>query len=267
MKKLKKEITKNSLKKEKLTFIDVHCHLDICENIDRIVRNANRKNVNTIITNGINPSNNKKVLDLAKKYEKEGVKAALGIYPIDALSLKDEEIDSELNFIRENREKISAIGEVGLDFKEDLTKREKQIKIFVKFIMLAAELNKPLIIHSRGAENQCIDMIERAGIRKVVMHHFSGDMNLVDKIAQNNWFLSIPSSIKYSEHFQNIVKRIEIENLLCETDAPFLNPFKTGQNEPVNVLESYKKIAEIKNMKIEDVAKKIKENYEKVFAH
>ncbi len=265
MKELKKEIIKKSEKKEKLTFIDVHCHLDLCEDIDLVLKNAKRKKVRIIVTNGINPLNNKKVLELAYKYEKEGVRVALGIYPIDSLPMGDKEINSEIDFIRINNEKISAIGEVGLDFKEDLSQREKQIKVFVRFIMLAAELNKPLIVHSRGAESQCIAMIERSGVKKVVMHHFSGDMNLVDKIAQNGWMLSIPSSIKYSEHFQNIVKRLDIENLLCETDAPFLHPDKSGHNEPANVIESYKKIAEIKNLSIEEVAGKIKDNYVRIF--
>ena len=208
MKELKKEIIKKSEKKEKITFIDVHCHLDLCEDIELAMKNAKRKKVGIIVSNGINPSNNKKVIELADRYGKNGVRAALGIYPIDSLPLSDKEIDSEIDFIRKNNEKISAIGEVGLDFKEDFSQREKQIKVFVKFIMLAAELNKPLIIHSRNAEGQCIAMIERSGVKKVVMHHFSGDMNLVDKIAQNGWMLSIPSSIKYSEHFQNIVKII-----------------------------------------------------------
>lgn len=266
MKKSTEEDVKKTRKKEKLIFIDVHCHLDICDDIDNVLKKTKKKKVKIIVSNGINPANNRKVLELAEKYGKEGVKAAMGIYPIDALSLSDAEIDSEINFIKENKEKISAIGEVGLDFKEDLTQREKQIKVFVKFIILAAELNKPLIVHSRGAEAQCIAMMERGGIKKVVMHHFSGSMDLVDKIAQNGWLITIPSSVKYSEHFQNIAERLNIENLLCETDAPFLHPDKLGQNEPSNVLESYKKIAEIKSIEINEVAAKIKENYDRVFS-
>jgi len=120
MKELKKEIIKKSEKKEKLTFIDVHCHLDLCEDIDLVLKNAKRKKVRIIVTNGINPLNNKKVLELAYKYEKEGVRVALGIYPIDSLPMGDKEINSEIDFIRINNEKISAIGEVGLDFKEEI---------------------------------------------------------------------------------------------------------------------------------------------------
>jgi len=92
-------------------------------------------------------------------------------------------------------------------------------------------------------------------------------MKLVKRIISNGWSLSIPAIIRYSEHFQRVAEITPIENLFCETDSPLLNPFKGDEinNEPINVIESYKKIAEIKEMDLEDVKGKIWENFERVF--
>jgi len=97
------------------------------------------------------------------------------------------------------------------------------------------------------------------------MHCFSGNMNLVKRIIKNNWRLSIPANVKYSEHFQKIIEITPIENLFCETDSPFLHPDKKFPNEPANVIESYKKISEIKNLSLAEVEKKIEENYKRLF--
>ena len=98
------------------------------------------------------------------------------------------------------------------------------------------------------------------------MHCFSGNFNLVKRITENNWYLSIPSNVTFSEHFQKIVNEIGIENLLCETDSPFLHPIKGKRdNEPENVVFSYKKIAELKGIKLKEVEKKVEENFERLF--
>ena len=247
----------------KSCFIDVHCHLDMCENKEMCIKNSQDVRVKIIITQGVNKETNRKSLELAKRYKE--VKSALGIYPIDALSLSDKEIDSEIDFIRENNKNIIAIGEVGLDFKEDLTNHAKQKENFNKFIKLALELDKPIIVHSRKAEKECIEILENEGIKKVIMHCFCGKFSLVERISANGWFLSIPALIKNSQQFQNIANKIDIGRLLCETDSPYLNPDKSESNEPANVIEIYKKIAEIKKIKIEKVRDILYNNYISLF--
>jgi TatD DNase family protein len=244
-------------------FIDVHCHLDMTKEIpiEKIIENAVNNDVKIMINQGVKPESNRKSLELSEKFKE--VKCALGLYPIDSLSLSDSDIDEELDFIRKNKDKIAAIGEVGLDFKESEKKEEyeKQIKTFEKIIDLSIELNKPLIVHSRKAELECIETLEKKKAKKVVMHCFSGKFSLVKKIEQNGWFLTIPTSVKNSEHFQKIIKETKIEQLLCETDSPYLHPDKKWPNEPANVIESYKKIAEIKGISLEETKKKIFENF------
>lgn len=244
-------------------YIDVHCHLDLCKNIEKSVEGARKKGVNIIVTNGINPSTNRKGLELASKYKE--VKAALGIYPIDALALSDREIDDEIDFIRKNKNRIVAIGEVGIDFKEDLKNWERQKEIFRKFINLSIKLNKPVIVHSRKAEKECIEVLEGLNVRKAIMHCFCGKFSLVERIAKNGWFISIPANVNYNKQFQDISEKIDIKNLLCETDAPYLHPLKERDNLPENVVYSYKKIAELKKIELKDVEKKIEDNYKKLF--
>ncbi|MFA6022543.1 MAG: TatD family hydrolase [Candidatus Pacearchaeota archaeon] len=247
-----------------VTYIDVHCHIDRYEDekIKGIIERARKAGIGIIINNGNNIDRNKKILEMFKDYNE--VKIALGIYPTECLDYDDKRIDEEIKFIRKNKAKIVAIGEVGIDLNErgDI---EKQKKNLGKFVKLAMELNKPIIIHSRKAELETVEFLEGFKYKKIIMHCFSGKMSLVKRILDNGWYLSIPANVKYSEHFQNVIKIAPIEQLFCETDSPWLHPDKELNNEPANVIESYKKIAEIKKMKFENVKNKIFENYERLF--
>ena len=262
-------------------FIDIHSHVDICKDIDVLIKNAKKENVK-ILTAGTSPKSNRKILELKEKYPE--INICLGIYPIDALKLSEKEktrnffinsssgksqikeIDSEIEFIKKNKEKISAIGEVGIDLKhakeDSLETQKENLK---KFVNLARELNIPVVIHSIKAEKECIELLEKLNYNKIIMHCFSGNMNLVSRIINNNWNLSIPANVKHSEHFQKIVEVTPIENLFCETDSPFLHPDKLRDNEPANVIESYKKISEIKALPLAEVEKQIEENYKRLF--
>ncbi|KHO55087.1 MAG: TatD DNase family protein [archaeon GW2011_AR19] len=245
-------------------FIDIHSHIDICKDIDTFIKNAKKKNVK-ILTAGTSPKSNREILKLKIKYPE--IKICLGIYPIDALKISEKEIDSEIEFIKKNKEKISAIGEVGIDLKhakeDSLETQKENLK---KFGNLAKELDIPIIIHSRKAEKECIELLEKLNYNKIIMHCFSGNMKLVSRIINNNWNLSIPANVKHSEHFQKIVEQTPIKQLFCETDSPFLHPDKLRDNEPANVIESYKKISEIKKISLTEVEKKIEENYKRLFS-
>ncbi|MDP3881812.1 MAG: TatD family hydrolase [Nanoarchaeota archaeon] len=244
-------------------FIDAHCHLDLYDQaeikVEDVIKNAQSAGVNIILANGVNPESNRKVLSLAKSHSE--IKACLGLYPIDALRYKDQQIDEEIKFIEKNKDLIVAIGEVGMDFKEDIDNRSRQKEIFIKTARLAMRINKPLIIHSRKAEREIIEILEELQAKKVIMHCFSGKFSLVKRIADNGWTATIPTSVKSSEHFQKIIAEIPLEKLLCETDSPYLHPDKKWPNQPSNVIESYKKIAEIKKLPLEEVKEKIFNNY------
>jgi len=251
-------------------FIDIHCHLDfkgLIERLDKVINNAKKAGLKRIITSGITPETNKKVLEIAAKYDI--VKPSFGLYPMDALTRETNEpnvfdVDKELEFWHKNKDKFISIGEVGLDYKNGKDKA-MQKAVFEKVLETAKKLNKPIIIHSRKAELDALDILESSGYKKVIMHCFSGRKHLVKRAYDLGYYFSIPTNVVRLQQFQDMVKEIDINHLFCETDAPFLSPFKDKRNEPAFVIESYKKIAEIKGMTLEEVEKNIWMNFEKLF--
>ena len=271
--------------------IGIHCHLDhhdFNNGREIIIENAKKANVKVILTAGINPETNRKTLALAEKYDI--VKACLGIYPIETLQkdieqgqlpLKENkfDIDEEIGFIKKNKNKIMAVGEVGLDYSQG-ENIKSQKELFQKMIDLAEQISKPIIIHSRKAESDCIEILQSSNLKKIIMHCFCGKKSLVKKIIDSGWFLTAPTSIIRSMQFQENVGLCPITQLFCETDAPYLTPYKdTGnlpkqisapidmgkRNEPAFIIESYKKIAEIKKMELQEVVNNIWMNWQKVF--
>ncbi len=254
--------------------IDIHSHLDhhlLFNKLDGIIERAGNAGVKLIITNGINPETNRKCLEISRKYNI--VKCAMGLYPRDALKkdigtgdypLKNEsfDINEEIDFIRKNKNNIVAISEIGLDFVDGESRQ--QIDDFRKMIKLAREMDKPMIIHSRKAEQKCVEILEEYDFRKIIMHCFCGKKSLVKRIVDNGWYLTIPTVVR-SEQFQQNARVVPIEQLFCETDSPYLSPYKEKLNEPAFVIESYNKISEIKGMPMSKVVEKIHGNWKKLF--
>lgn len=243
-------------------FIDVHCHLDMFKNIQQVILNATQDDI-MIFSAGTDVKSNRKLIELKREFPILNI--CLGIYPLETLKMSDKDLNDELKFIYENRDMISAIGEVGLDLHE-IRGIEFQKKNLGKFVLLAKKLNKPLIVHSRDAELTTIEFLEQFNYKKIIMHCFSGSLKLVERIGKNGWSLSIPASVKYNEHFQKVIENVPVDHLFCETDSPFLHPDRIQMaNEPANVMVSYEKIAEIKGLTIDEVKEKIFENYKRMF--
>lgn len=252
--------------------IDVHAHLHHCKfdsDRDEVVERAKEAGVKVIINNGLNPSSNRKSLELAKKYDI--VKAALGIFPYEILTeeLKKKgwnyevfDVDEELDFIEKNKKKFVAVGEIGLDnyhFKNTLKKQEE---VFRKQLELAQKIKKPVIIHSRDAENEVVNILEDYDVT-AVLHSFSS-LN-IKKALDKKCFFSIPVSVVRSEHFQKLVEKLPTNKILTETDSPYLGIKREERNEPFNVKFSIKKIAEIKQLEEEEMERIVYSNYQKLF--
>lgn len=263
-----------------MLLIDVHAHLDLggyeqYGGVDRLLEECVHNGVKVIVTNGTTVESNRGILDIAQKHHV--VKVALGIYPTHCLEMiqegRDKEFNEELAFIEDKiKENMCiAIGEVGLEYKEikdiDDSRKNIQKDCLKKFVHLAKKHDIPIIIHSRGAELEVVELLEAEGMknRKVVMHCFSGRKHLVQRIRDNNWYFSIPCNLDRSLHFQQIVKDTPTEQLLTETDAPYLGPIPGKTNRPDNVIHSIKKIAELKQMVPEEVANIIYSNYQRLF--
>ncbi len=243
--------------------VDVHAHLDY-KSFDRdlkaVLERAEAAGVKAIISNGLNPESNRKTLELAKEFKM--IKPALGLYPSDAVMMTDEQIDEELGFI--SKQKIVAIGEVGLDFYK-VPNHERQEEVFIKMIGLAKKLNLPLIVHSRGAEERVFEILQQEKAKKVVVHCFSGSLELAKKIEKAGYYFSIPPIIAFSKSFQELAKEISVTKLLSETDSPFLSNVRGERNEPKNVSVVVKKISEIKKMDATEVENNFFMNFQRIF--
>jgi len=257
--------------------VDIHCHLDheyFRGKLDKVIANAKKAGVKYILTSGVNKESNREILKISEKYDI--VKPSFGLYPIDALKLEKEavalprdtvptDVDEEIKFMLKNKEKAFAIGEIGLDYALVSDKKEEQKEIFEKMLNLAEKIKKPVIIHSRKAEADSLEILESSRMKKVVMHCFTPKIKLVKKAYDLGYLMSIPPVITRLQHFQNVVREIPLTHLLTETDAPYLSPYKDRRNEPAFVAETIKEIAKIKNITPEETEKSIFANFQKMF--
>lgn len=247
-------------------FIDIHNHLNYYgdEKISKIVERARKENVNYILVNGTDVKSNRKILELDREYEE--VKVALGVYPMECLEMGSEKLDDEISFIRDNKEHVKAIGEVGMDLKEaEPETLEQQKENLSKFVKLSMELDIPIIVHSRKAEKETIELLEDLGAKKVIMHCFFGSRKLIKRIIDNGWYLTVPTCVCYNNQMQELVELVPVEKMFCETDSPYMHPGRAKNNEPSLVIESYKKVAEIKQISLNELENTIEENLKSLF--
>lgn len=238
---------------------DCHCHLDL-KDFDSD-RNRVVKERVIVVNNGLNPESNRKTLELAKN---PNVKPALGFYPWDAVKSGVKEVEKEIEFI--SKQKIVAIGEVGLDYYhgKDPKDIELQKEVFTKFLRLAEKMDIPAVVHTRSAESDVLELIKKVKI-KIVLHMYTGSLKLVKDFLEIGCYFSIPSLVVRSKSMQELVEKVPIEKILTETDAPYLSHKKGLRNEPKFVKYSIKKIAEIKKISVKECEEKIYSNFKEVF--
>lgn len=263
-----------------MNLVDVHCHLnhkELRDSLDEIIARAKKAGVKAIIVSGTNTLSNQDVLEMAKK--DKIIKVSLGIHPIDALGLSEGEtgiskqkgkidLEREFKFIETHKDQIVSIGEVGLDFHWDKSHHPEQRDIFRRIIRFAIRIKKPIVVHTWDAEEECLNILEEEIKNKeipVVLHCFSGRKSLISKAKNLGDYFSVPPSIVRLGNFQTLVKKVDLKQLLTETDAPWQTPFKGQLNEPAFVVGTVKKIAEIKKISPEEAAEQIWENYQRVF--
>ncbi len=251
--------------------VDVHAHMyskHFAKDLDKVIKRAENAGVKAIIAAGVDPETNKGTLELAEKYKI--IRPALGLYPVDALERETRkkisyDVGKAIQYIKQQKNKIIAISEFGLDYLSKDADKKTQKQMFTKLLRLAKDIKKPVIVHSRKAEADVVDILEKENMKNVVMHCFCGKRSLVKKAADLGYYFSIPCIVTRSEQFQDLVKNVDLKQLLTETDAPYLSPFPDKRNEPAYVRETIKKIAEIKSLPEKQVEKQISANYHKLF--
>jgi TatD DNase family protein len=235
--------------------IDVHCHLeqkDYEKDRDEVIEKCKRE-LKAIITCCCHPDDFDLTLEMVEKY-KNFVFATVSIHPEYIKEIEHLRVDDFLKRIEENKEKIVGIGETGLDFIiEESEWREKQKKLFIKFIDLAKSLNLPLVIHARKAFAEAIEILEKFGAKKVLMHFFTAK-ELLPKIIKNNWSISVNTTLLNSKKIKKIVRDLPIKKIMTETDSPWLGP-NGKRNDPTSVKFVIERIAEIKKIDFEEADK------------
>ena len=175
------------------------------------------------------------------------------------------DIDKEFDFFNKNKDNIAAIGEVGLDYHWDKINHDEQKKNFEKIITLTEKMKKPIVVHTRRAEEDCVAMLESSKLKHVILHSFEARKSLIKRAIERGFYFSIPTSIVRAQQFQTLAELAPLTQIFTETDAPWLSPFKDKRNEPSFITESIKKIAEIKHITEEEVADQIFKNFKSVF--
>lgn len=251
-------------------YFDSHAHLDdrkFNEDREDIIKRAREEGIGLIVNPGDDMSTSRRAMDLAKKYD--FIYAAIGFHPHNA---KDVRKDSYLQLEEMAKEpKVVAIGEIGLDYYRDHSPRDIQRKVFIDQIQLAGRLDLPIIVHDREAHGDIYDILRTYynGKSGGVLHSYSGSVEMAYRFIELGLYISISGPITFKNARKNVevVKEIPLDHLLIETDSPYLTPepFRGKRNHPSLVKYVAEKIAHIKDLSVEEVARITTENGKELF--
>jgi TatD DNase family protein len=249
--------------------IDSHCHLDVKEykgHLDEIINTAVAAGVHTIINIGADPLSSAKSVELAEKYD--NIFATVGVHPHDA-KIYTKEIESRLCQFLE-RKKVVAIGEIGLDYYRDLSPRHIQKAVFRSQLELAAARKFPIVIHTREAFRDTVDIIREYSSRLAggIFHCFPGTLSEAQEVIDLGFYISVGGIITYPKaKMAEVAAGMPLEYILLETDSPYLTPipFRGKTNQPAHIKIIAEKLAELRNIPFAEVEKVTDRNCRKVY--
>lgn len=250
--------------------IDTHVHLtheryeeENYNPLDSIILN---KDIISVVDIGCDKDSIDKTIELSRKYEK--IYSAIGIHPVDYLEL-DENVYNKIKKKASSNQKIVAIGEIGLDYYWLPEKKEEQKMVFEKQLNLAEELNLPVIIHCRDAYDDCLAILQTRKTIRGVIHSFSKDYEVAKKFIELGLYIGIsgPVTFKNGEDQKDVIKKIDLDKLVIETDSPFLTPvpFRGKLNKPEYVEYVFKEIMKLRNEPEEKIENQLLQNSIKLF--
>ncbi|MEW6506465.1 MAG: TatD family hydrolase [Bacteroidota bacterium] len=251
-------------------FVDTHAHLfypNFNGDLNNVIERAKSAGIDYIIVPATDLASSARAIELAEEYE--FIYAAVGIHPHDTKEFKIDLIP--LLEKAANHPKVVAIGEIGLDYYYDFSPREKQLFAFEEQIKLALKLNLPIIVHNRDSNNDIMNIARKykgSGLR-AQYHCFAGSIEDARELIEMHHFISFPGNItfKKADNLRKVLNRIAIENLLLETDSPFMPPVphRGERNEPAYIKLVAETVAEVHKLKVEDVARTTSYNAYKLF--
>lgn len=251
--------------------VDSHCHLDFNdfeEDFEEVLNRAKENGVTTILNAGNNINELEQQLELSEKYP--FIYTAVGVHPHNASEYKD--IKAEDFIAQTKHKKVVGIGECGLDYYYDYSPKEEQVKVFIEQIRAAQQTGLPLIIHTRDADEDTIEILKEEYKKAPFsgeIHCFSSSKKLAEFALSIGFYLSASGIITFnkSNDLRDIFAEVPLDRLLVETDAPFLAPIpmRGRRNEPSFVLHTAEKLAQIKDISLEELAQITSDNFFKLF--
>ena len=244
--------------------IDTHAHLDACADpADELVARAHEAGVDRIVSVGSGIESCRETLAIARRHD--GVFAALGVHPHQAAEPDATRLDELVELLADER--AVAVGETGLDFYRDYAPHDRQRELFERELELAAELGKPVVVHTRAASNETAAALESfAGT--VVLHCFSSP-ELVPVALERGYFLSFAGNVTYpkAEELREAARAVPRDRLLAETDSPYLapQPRRGRANEPANVVHTVAALAEARGEDPSELAEQLDANARAAF--
>lgn len=252
-------------------FFDTHVHLNadqFMDDRDEVIERAKEAGVNYMVVVGFDRKTIPLALEIAEQYD--FIYASVGWHPVDAIDMTGE----DLTWLEElaNHPKVVALGEMGLDYYWDKSPKDVQEAVFRKQIRLAKKVNLPIIIHNREATEDIIRILEDEEAHEVggIMHCFSDKVEYAHKCLSLGFHISLggPVTFKNAKDPKVVAKEVPLDRLLIETDCPYLapHPYRGKRNEPAHVKLVAEKIAEIKEITVEELAKQTTENAKNLFS-
>lgn len=263
-----------------MTLFDVHAHLTherIAPDLCGILERAQQANIGSIISNGLNPADNQAILELAANHPI--IKPALGLYPVDAVlssmraageDYPDQRecwsSDDAVAWVEAHIDQAFAVGEIGLDgYWVKPSFWSEQERVFRRLVQLAIDADKVIIVHTRKREQRTREILDEMGARRVCWHCFGGKVKLAQAIAQRGDYFSIPANARRSEAFTRMLQTLPRDQILLETDCPYLGPDKTEPNEPANVVHTAAYAAELWGIGAKETELQLGANFERLF--
>ena len=248
-----------------MELIDTHAHLGdplFDDDRDAVLDRAREAGVLAVVTVGETLQDARRNLELAETHAGV-IRPAAGLYPT---YLDLEQAVAMDGLIRENRDRLVAIGEVGLDYWKVRDEADQQVQreIFGRFIELSLDLDLPLNVHSRSAGRHAVALLLERGARRVQLHAFDGKPSAALPAVEAGYFFSIPPSVVRSRQKQKLVRQLPLSCLLLETDSPVLGPVPSVRNEPANIRVALQTVSEIKGVREEELAEIIMNNTRRI---
>jgi len=247
-----------------IELVDTHAHLNLIDSykkdLEEVIQRAKEAGVSKIINVGIDLKTSIRALELAYQYQ--GLYATAGIHPHEVRKVTEETYATLRALLQD--QKMIAVGEIGLDYAKEYSPRAQQQEHFLRQLALAKELKLPVVIHSRDASPDIMDLLKQELPEKFVFHCYAGSVEEAREILDLGGYISITGIVTFpkAENIRRIVRFVPLNRLMVETDCPFLTPVphRGKRNEPAFVKFVAEAVAQIKGISLEECARQTTEN-------